>query len=220
VRWFPEKEQKMRDPGSQKMTRRTRPHLALVRPSPVLITESKDEFSRLHDALKNEFKPHGPVEEFKVDEIAALMWEIIRYRRAKTTVINSAYRDALERLLKRVCRQPGQSVLDILEDVEELAHQWFGNDQSAKQLILEKFAYFDLDEHAVEAEAMRIMAPDLEKFDRVLASREWRLDKALRSFAEFRAVLGRDLRATAERVIDGEVLALGNASNKRPPAAA
>jgi hypothetical protein len=220
VRWFPEKEQKMRDPGSQKMTRRTRPHLALVRPSPVLITESKDEFSRLHDALKNEFKPHGPVEEFKVDEIAALMWDIIRYRRAKTTVINSAYRDALERLLKRVCRQPGQSVLDILEDVEELAHQWFGNDQSAKQLILEKFAYFDLDEHAVEAEAMRIMAPDLEKFDRVLASREWRLDKALRSFAEFRAVLGRDLRATAERVIDGEVLALGNASNKRPPAAA
>jgi hypothetical protein len=126
----------------------------------------------------------------------------------------------LESLLERVCRQPGEFVLDIKEDAEELAHQWFGNDQSAKQLILEKFAYFDLDEHAVEAEAMRIMAPDLEKFDRMLASLEWRLDKALRSFAEFRAVLGRDLRATAERVIDCEVLALGSASNKRPPAAA
>ena len=32
-----------------------------------------------------------------------------------------------------------------------------GNDQSAKQLILEKLAYFDLDEHAIEAEAMTII---------------------------------------------------------------
>lgn len=210
----------MRDPGSQKMTRRTRPHLALARPSPVLITESKDEFSRRHQTLKDEIKPHGAIEEFRVDEIAALMWEIRRYRRAKTALINSAFRRALESLLERVCRQPGESVYDIEEDVEELAHQWFGDDQSAKQLILEKFAYFDLDEHAVEAEAMRIMAPDLENFDRALTSRERRLDKALVSFAEFRAVFGLDLRATAERVIDGEVLALGNASNKRPPAAA
>jgi len=39
------------------MTRRPRLRLALVKPSPVLITESADEFSHLHDALKDEFKP-------------------------------------------------------------------------------------------------------------------------------------------------------------------
>jgi hypothetical protein len=207
-----------------------------MKPSPVLITESADEFSRLRDDIKDEFKPHGAVEHFKVEEIAALIWEIHRYRRAKTTMINSAFREALQRLLKRVCRQPAQSVFDIEEDTEddieedaeddievdaeELAHQWFGNDPSAKQLILQKLAYFGLDEHAIEAEAMRIMAPDLERLDRVLTSLEWRLDKALRSFAEFRGVLAPYLRETAERVIDGKVLPLSSASKNPPPRAA
>jgi hypothetical protein len=108
---------------------------------------------------------------------------------------------------------------DAREDSEELAHQWFGNDQT-KQLILEKLAYFDLDEHAIEAEAMRIMGPDLERFDRMITSVEWRLDKTLRSFSEFRGVLARHLRESAERVIDGEVVSLGHASKKRPPTAA
>ena len=191
-----------------------------MKPSPVLITESADEFSRLQDDLKDEFKPHGAVEDFKVEEIAALIWEIRRYRRAKTTMINSDYRRVLKDLLERVCRQPGQSVSDIEEDTEELAHQWFGNDPSAKQLILQRLAYFGLDEHAIEAEAMRIMAPDLERLDRVLTSLEWRLDKALRSFAEFRGVLAPSLRETAKRVIDGKVLPLSSASKNPPPRAA
>jgi len=198
------------------MTRRPRLRLALVKPPPVLITESADEFLRLHDALKDEFKPHGTIEEFKIEEIAALMWEIRRYRRAKTAILNSAYRNALGNLLKGICREPGLSVFGI-DDKEKLAHQWFGNDQNAKQLVLQKLAYFGLDEHAIEAEAIRIRAAELEKLDRLLASREWRLDKALLSFAEFRGGLRRQLRETAEKLIDGEVLALDDVSKDPPP---
>jgi hypothetical protein len=198
------------------MTRRPRPRLALFKPSPVLITESADEFLRLHAALKDEFKPHGAVEEFKVEEIAGLMWDIRRYRGAKTAIVNSSYRNALGNLLRGICREPGLSFIGI-DDTEELAHQWFGNDQNAKQAVLQKLAYFGLDEHAIEAEAMRIRAADLEKFDRLLASREWRLDKAWLSFAEFRGGLRRHLRETAEKLIDGEVLALDNASKNPPP---
>ena len=150
-----------------------------------------------------------------VKEIAALMRKIGRYRRAKTNILNSAYRGALGNLL-RGCREPGPFVLCI-DDNDELAHQWFGNDQNAKQAVLQKLAYFGLDEHAIEAEAMRIRAADLEKFDRLLASREWRLDKAWLSFAEFRGGLRRQLRETAEKLIDGEVLALDNASKNPPP---
>jgi hypothetical protein len=81
------------------------------------------------------------------------------------------------------------------------------------------FAENKLDEHAIEAEAMRIVAPELERFDRLLPSLEWRLNKALRSLAECRGGWGRHLRATVGRVIDGEVLALDNAS-KKPAAGA
>ena len=113
------------------MTRRPRQRLALEKPSPVLITESADEFLSLHDALKDELKPHGTVEEFMVEEMAALMWEIRRYRRTKTNILNSAYRSALGNLLRSVCREPGLAVFAI-DEKEELAHQWFGNDQNAK----------------------------------------------------------------------------------------
>ena len=51
----------------------------------------------------------------------------------------------------------------------------------------------------------------------LLASREWRLDKALLSFAEFRGGLRRQLRETAEKLIDGEVLALDDVSKDPPP---
>jgi len=67
---------------------------------------------------------------------------------------------------------------------------------------------------------MRIRTPELEKFEQMLATREWRLDKLLRSFAELRGVLGQHLRKTAQRVIDGKVLALDNTSKKLPPATA
>jgi hypothetical protein len=45
-------------------------------------------------------------------------------------------------------------------------------------LLCHNSRYFGLNEDAIEAEAMTFAAADLEKFDRVLASREWRLDKA------------------------------------------
>jgi len=82
---------------------------------------------------------------------------------------------------------------------------------------LEALAHFGLDKHAIEAEAMRIRAAELEQFDRLLASIEWRLDKALRSFAEWRGVLERSLRETADRVIEGDVVALNKASKNPSP---
>jgi hypothetical protein len=101
--------------------------------------------------------------------------------------------------------------------VIRLAH---GFDENTKKLILEMLRESKLDEDAIEAEAMRIAAPELEKFDRLLRSREWRRDRALRSIADFRSGFGRQLQAAVERVIDGEVLPLNDASKKSPSAAA
>jgi hypothetical protein len=67
---------------------------------------------------------------------------------------------------------------------------------------------------------LRIAAPDLERFDRLLSSLEWRLSKAMRLIAEIRGGFGRQLRASVERIIDGQVLALDDASKRPPPAVA
>jgi len=175
-----------------------------------------------------------------ITDIAELAWEIRRYRRSKASLINSTILRALRKLLIPIIPRPPQTpapkrsgALELYLPTEEeleaesnaareadrLAHQWFV-DENAKKQVLEMLGENKLDEFAIETEAMRIVAPDLEKFDRIVASLESRLNKALRLFAEYRSGFGRDLTAPVHRVIDGEVLALDNAAKKLPPAAA
>jgi hypothetical protein len=215
---------------------------ALLMPSPVLITESEEEFNRFFDALKQELKQRGIVDHLLISDFAELAWEIRRIRCAKVSLINSALLPALKKILTPIVRRqlaeaapskktqkpstlfvdfnlgPSEAELEVSREVDKLAQQWFV-DENAKQQILEILAENKLDEYAIETEAMRIVAPELEKFDRLEESREKRLHKALRLLGDYRSGLGRQLYGAVERVIDGEVLALANTA-KKPPAAA
>jgi hypothetical protein len=73
---------------------------------------------------------------------------------------------------------------------------------------------------AIEAEAIRRSAADIELLDKLLASLESRRDKALRRIAEYRGDLGRQMRNAADRIIEGQALALEDGSRARPPEAA
>ena len=88
------------------MTRQSRPELALLPTSPLLITESADEFSQLRGAFNDEMKPRGIIEHMFVADITHLTWEIMRLRRCKAGIINSAFRVALANLLGQLIRRP------------------------------------------------------------------------------------------------------------------
>jgi hypothetical protein len=198
---------------------RRRNELTLFPKLPLLITESADEFNALHDAFEREIKPQGIIEQMYVHDICAIVWEILRLRRCKAVIINAAFRRALENLLKQLLRQPGQSEYDVQDEAEDLAQAWF-TDQEAKKQVSEILARFDLDESAIEAEAIRSSSSDLELLDRMLTSLESRRNKALGCVAEYRVSLGQQLRESADRVIDGEgVLRLEDAASNRPTAA-
>ena len=55
--------------------------LALLPKSPLLITESADEFDALRDAFEQEIKPRGIIEQMYVHDICSIVWEILRLRR-------------------------------------------------------------------------------------------------------------------------------------------
>ena len=152
-------------------------------------------------------------------DIAHLVWEILRLRRCKALIINLAFREALEELAAQLLRDPGQSQFDVKGEAEELAEAWFSKDP-AKKKISKLLDYFHLDKSAIEAEAIRRSASDIELLDRLLASAESRRDKALRRIAEYRGDLGRQMRNVAERIIEGRALALQDGSSSRPPEAA
>src|SRR4029077_21021271 len=100
-----------------------------------------------------------------------------------------------------------------------LAHAWF-TDQEAKKQVSETLSRFDLDESAIEAEAIRKSSSDLELLDRMLTSLETRRNKALCCVAEYRASLAHQLRENADRIIDGKgVLRLEDAASTRSTAA-
>jgi hypothetical protein len=196
-----------------------RNELALLPKLPLLITESADEFDALRDAFEQEIKPRGIIEQMYVHDICAIVWEILRLRRCKVIIINSAFRSALQNLLKQLSRLPGQYEYQVEGEAEALAHSWF-TDQETKKQVSEILSRFDLDESAIEAEAIRRSSSDLELLDRMLTSLESRRDKALGCVAQYRASLAHQLRENSDRIIDGKgVRRLEDAVNERSTAA-
>jgi hypothetical protein len=186
---------------------------------PLLITESADEFDTLRDAFEQEVKPKGIIEHVYVHDISAIVWEILRLRRCKVVIINSAFRSALEHLLVQLLKRPGQYDHEVQRKAQALAQAWF-TDQEAKKQVSETLSRFDLDESAIEAEAIRRSSSELELLDRMLTSLESRRNKALGCVAEYRASLAQQLRDSAERIIDGKgVLRLEDAATTRSTAA-
>jgi hypothetical protein len=192
--------------------------MLLPKPS-LLITECADEFDALRDALEREIKPRGIIEQMYVDDISCIVWEILRLRRCKTIIINSNFRAALEHLIVQLLREPGQYSHEIRPTAEDLAQRWFADAEARKQ-VSEILNRFHLDESAIEAEAIRQSCSDIDSLDRMLNSLESRRDKSLRCVAEYRESLGRQLRESTDRIIEGkDILTLQDASNKKSAAA-
>ena len=193
--------------------------LAFLPKLPLLITESADEFDALRDAFEREIKPRGIIEQIYVHDISAIVWEILRLRRCKVMIINAGFRNALERLLMQLLKAPGQYEHEVQDTAQTLAQSWF-TEQEAKKKVSDVFGRFDLDESAIEAEAIRRSSADLEVLDRMLASLETRRNKALGCVAEYRASLAQQLRESADRIIDDKgVLRLENGASERSTAA-
>src|SRR5262249_53282812 len=105
--------------------------------------------------------------------------------------------------------------------VQALTRLWFIDKEAkeAKKEVSEILSEFDLDETAIEAEAIRRSSSHLELLDRMLTSLESRRNKALGCVAEYRASLAHQLRQSADRIIDGKgVLRLEDAASGATPA--
>ena len=166
-------------------------------PSPVLITERKeefDEFDELHAALTQELAPRGIVEKSFVADIANLIWEMQRLRRSKRAILDMASKDAVRRIL---C---GFTAVD--RDWAEAASTVWLTHTGFREDIIEKLEASGLDESAIEAEAMRIAASDLEMLDRMMASQEMRFGKVLRTIADYREAFATQARMASNRLIE------------------
>jgi hypothetical protein len=156
------------------------------RPIGVLRTESTKEFARRHRELANHFRPRGPLENHYVGDSAYVGFETDRFRRIGPGLLDACFVEALENLLKQLLsREDFDTHLDLERAAEHLArHYWC--DRQVKAEVLKLLGKFQLDEVAIEAEAFRLCARELELLDRMVAFRTGRHDKNLSMLAEIR----------------------------------
>jgi hypothetical protein len=170
--------------------------------TPVLITESVEEFVALREQLDDEIGPNGVIEQAWVDDLAAVMWEILRLLRIKAEILNGVFCKALIKILEQVWSEDFEDYSERDDAIEDLAWQWLGNDSDAKAKVSELLGQHQLDETAIEAEAFRMRAEDLEKLDYMLSRAELRREKLLTGIAAFRQGLGKLLRQVSDQLLE------------------
>jgi hypothetical protein len=106
--------------------------------------------------------------------------------------------------LERLHIEPGDRLL------EKPALEWFADPQARWQVV-EILNQFHLDETAIEAEAIRAVAEDLELLERMLLSLKVRRNRALRRIADYREVFAVQVQEVSDRILDpGPILQLQN----------
>jgi hypothetical protein len=165
---------------------------------PILITENAEEFNEFLDQIERDIKPRGPLERMLVERIAQEWWEIRRYDRCKSAIMNAAYGPALRDLLN-------QAGVDS-EEGAELADRWF-TESAAKIEVNEKLRRVGLDESAIQAEVIRRSLTELEALEKMIGWLEARARTALASMDQYRDVVIQ-LRGRSEPVIEGKLVQL------------
>jgi hypothetical protein len=199
----------------------------LTRP-PLLRSESEREFNQLLSALRVEIQPDGVIEEMYVAEIAIIIFDILRLRRCKVTILNAAFPQALRSLIyESSCQEVPQeedseftfnwdlersgkiafertrAERERAGKVDDLAKRWFSS-KSAKQKVSSILRSSQKDESAIEARAIQHSSTQLDWLEKMLTALEARRDRSLRRIAEYRQSFAHRLRASTDRIIDAE----------------
>jgi hypothetical protein len=170
---------------------------------PLLITESDEEFHRIRQALYEETKPVGIIEEMYVEEIAEIIWQILRLKRCKAGVTNLAFHQSSAMILNR-----------LMKAGPDVARDWISNPELAKKVETGLAAY-KLDGSVIIAEAIKDSSYQLELIENLLASLETRRDKALVRIAQYRGELGAIVRKASHQLIDSKVVELPRTASKK-----
>src|SRR2546423_592676 len=68
----------------------------------LLSSESEAEFKAMHAEIENELQPRGAIEKIYVQQFVAISWEINRYPRNKTGMIQNNFPAGLQNILKQL----------------------------------------------------------------------------------------------------------------------
>jgi hypothetical protein len=170
----------------------------LLGPSWIIEGEDPERYEHLLVQVAEAVGPIDFIDWLLVKDVVAHTWEIQRSRRHRETVIRMGRLKALRQILSQA--MPA----DTPTEISELADIWLsGNSQAlkrvAKTLGRSGFSVTDIDAHA-----MTVMAPELERIDLQVERYESRRDSLLRQIERRRGGWALRVRRVTEDVVEAE----------------
>jgi hypothetical protein len=161
--------------------------------------------------------PKDILEEFWVRDVVDLLWETLRLRRMKASIVTVATRGALVEILAPivdagVSRDADPLSVDLMfkeTPAQKLAAGWYRREGKAVAEVEKVLREADLSMDVVEAEALRRSLDDVARIERMIVSAEARRGAVLREVARHRAAFAEGLRRSSRSVRDAEYTELG-----------
>jgi len=148
-------------------------------PPPLLKGENLKAYNQLLASVTDSVTPADSLEEIWTNDVVQETWEIVRWRRSKAALLNSAMREALQKLL----------IAGRLKDplgAKLLAEAWAAGKPSDVKHVEQLLASGGLTIDSVQAQALELKLKTIDHLDRLITSAEIRRSGILREIDRHR----------------------------------
>jgi hypothetical protein len=151
---------------------------------PVLNSEDKNMYWELYESIVRALRPEDQHEYLLMKTIADCDWQAMRYERAKSRIIDLKFKEALKNVICQLMEK-GTILISAERDADDLSRDWYADEVTKKAIKGHLFDY-ELDEGAVEAEAIRLAMKELAALEALVQSNERRRSWACRDLQMWR----------------------------------
>jgi hypothetical protein len=163
---------------------------------PLLEGEDAAAYDELLGRISGGVKPSDIFEEFWVQDIVDLVWEVVRWRRLSANLMAARAYKAVLTILEPFIREHSKR--------ESLARAWGTRDKAAVKEVDKLLSAAGMSIDVVMAETLSRNLGDIERIDRMIATAEARRNLIIREIERHRATWAQDLRQVAQEAEDAE----------------
>ncbi len=169
--------------------------------TPLLIGESTRAYDGICMALIRSIGPQHHLEWLLLKQVLDLYWEIHRWTKFKSDIVNMSWREAL--------RQAFESIIEGEDDdrrctAQKHVDEWYSTpaaQESTRRLLLKH----GIDEEAITTQAMALRLPELEMIDKRLERARVSQMATLREIEHYRVAGTWQAGKGLQQIVDAEV---------------
>ena len=172
-------------------------------PPPLVDGEDTEAYNDLLMQVSSAVHPADTVEEILVRDVVDYTWEILRWRRAKISLVKFTMQSDLKLLLSPLFRRRSKNQV-LPRQLVKLVELWAVGDKFAANELVKRIASANLTTKAVIDRNFLKNIEQIERLEQLITTYESRRNAALREIDRHRAALAQALREKVQDIEDAE----------------